>query len=83
VVRLNEPTSIGGDDPEKIHYQKIEYKDNREKTTQSPKSQHTQISLSHKRELTTKREKLSFFPMPLAATKERKEIWTKIIGCIF
>jgi hypothetical protein len=58
----------------------MEYKDNREKTTQSSKFQYTQISLSHKRELTTKREKFSFFPMPLAATKERKEIWTTILS---
>jgi hypothetical protein len=53
---------------------------NREKTTQSPKPQYTQISLLHKRELTTKREKLYFFPMPLAATKERKEIWITMLS---
>jgi hypothetical protein len=57
---------------EEIYYQKIEYKDNREKTTQNPKPQYTKISLSHKKELTTKTEKLSFFLMPLVATKERK-----------
>jgi hypothetical protein len=50
----------------------MEYKDIREKTTQSPKPQYIQISLSHKRELTTKREKLYFFPMPFAATKKEK-----------
>jgi hypothetical protein len=50
----------------------MEYKDIREKTTQSSKPQYIQISLSHRRELTTKREKLYFFPMPFAATKKRE-----------
>jgi hypothetical protein len=53
---------------------------NMEKTTQSPKPQYTQISLLHKRELTTKREKLYFFHMPLAATKLRKEVWVTMLS---
>jgi hypothetical protein len=37
VVQLNKPTSTGGNDPEEIHYKKMEYKNNREKITQNAK----------------------------------------------
>jgi len=38
VVRLNKPTSTGGDDPKEIHYQKTEYKivEGKSLRTQSP-----------------------------------------------
>jgi hypothetical protein len=39
----------------KIHYQKMEYKNNREKIIQIPKPQSTQISLSHKRDYSQNR----------------------------
>jgi hypothetical protein len=81
VVRLNKPTSTGGDDQEEIHYQKMEYKDNREKITQSLKRQYTQILLSHIRKLTTKREKFSFFPKPLRLLK--REITKDLSEAVF
>jgi hypothetical protein len=81
VVRLNKPTSTGEDDLEEIHYQKMEYKDNREKITQSSKPQYTQISLSYKRELTTKREKFSFFPKPMGLQK--REITKDLSKAVF
>jgi hypothetical protein len=58
----------------------MEYKDNREKTIQSPKPQYTKISLSHKREITTK-EKYSLFPYAFVATKERNN--KRFIGGCF
>ena len=73
MVRLNKPTFTGGDDPKEIHYQKMEYKDNREKTTQSPKPQYTQISLSHRRELTTKREENSLSSLCLLQLQKREK----------
>jgi hypothetical protein len=80
VVWLNKPTSTSGDDLEEIYYQKMEYKDNREKNHSKPKALiHQNLTLTQKGINNKKRRKFSFFPMPLAATKKRK-IWITMLS---
>jgi hypothetical protein len=69
VVRLNKPTSTGGDDPKKIHYQKMEYKDNREKTTQSPNNQNLTFTQN---EINNKKRKILFLPYAFCSYKREK-----------
>jgi len=47
VVRLNKPTSTGGDDPEKIHYQKNVVQRIIQRKLLKPKSSNTPKSHSH------------------------------------
>jgi len=47
VVRLNKPTSTGGDDPIEIHYQKTEYKIVEKKKKKSLRTQSSNTPKSH------------------------------------